>query len=563
VRKVLAGLGLAALFLLGWATPASAHAVLESTDPSAGAVLDRAPERVVLRFSERVEVAIGAVRVFDGTGERLDTGKVARGEGGTAVSVSLPELDNGAYVVTYRVVSADSHPIHGALTFRVGPAGGPDDQALVQRLLAADGGSTVVGAAYAVTRFATFASLLLLVGAVVFLVGLWPDGAATRRLRRTVWGAWAGALISTLLAIGMQGIYAAGLGLADLVRPSVISAVLDTRYGRVSLARAVLLVLGAGVLTLLLRQPRRREVVGAAALLGGGLLVTPGLAGHAGAAHPLALVVGADALHLAAGATWLGGAAVLALCILRSDEETIEQVVPRYARVAFVAVVTIAATGTFEGWRQTESLDAVTSTTYGRLLMGKVALFLTIVGIAAFSRQWVRRRYWRPAPALSPGPGAVASATAADEGRPSPHRLRALVTAEVVIATGVLALTSLLVNAVPARTAVAKPFSAELVAGKVLVEVTIDPAKAGPADVHVYTFDRASGAVADVPELTAELRLPDRGIGPLPLPLQPAGAGHFSAYGVDLPIRGTWRLDVSVRTSDVDVITTSTTVTVR
>jgi copper transport protein len=157
----------------------------------------------------------------------------------------------------------------------------------------------------------------------------------------------------------------------------------------------------------------------------------------------------------------------------------------------------------------------------------------------------------------------VASATAADEGQPSPHRLRALVTAEVAIATGVLVLTSLLVNAVPARTAVARPFSAELVAGKVLVEVTIDPAEAGPADVHVYTFDRASGAVAAVPELTAELRLPGRGIGPLPLPLQPAGAGHFSAYGFDLPIRGTWRLDVSVRTSDVDVVTTSTTVTVR
>jgi copper transport protein len=563
LRKALAAFGVGAVVLVATAAPAGAHAVLESTEPAAGAVLSRAPERVVLRFSERVEVAIGAVRAYDGQGERLRTGKVEREASGTAVSVSLPDLDNGAYVVTWRVVSADSHPIRGALTFRVGAGGVGDDQALVRRLLAAEGGSTAVGAAYAVMRFATFASLLLLIGGTVFLVVLWPEGASTRRLRRTLWGAWIGALASTLLAIGLQGVYAAALGLRDVVRPSVISAVLDTRYGRVSLARAVLLVLSAAVLVLLLRRPRQREAVAVAVLLGVGLLVTPGLAGHAGAAHPLALVVGADALHLAAGATWMGGAAMLALCVLGADEATVERVVPRYARVAFVAVVTIAATGTFVGWRQTESLDALTSTTYGRLLLMKVALFFTVVAVAAFSRQWVRRRYWAATPALSVGPGAAVATDVADGPRPPARRLRKLVTAEVVIATGVLVVTSLLVNAVPGRTAVARPFSADLDADTVLVELTVDPAKAGPVDVHFYTFDKDTGAVADIPDLTAELRLPDRGIGPLPVPLQPAGPGHWSAYGFDLPIRGIWRLDVAVRTSDLDVVRRSVTFTVK
>jgi copper transport protein len=540
--------------LVAGAGPAAAHASLESTEPAASAVLSEPPERVSLRFTEAVEVAIGGVRVYEGAGERLDDGRVTRTDGGRTVTVDVPDLERGAYVVTYRVVSVDSHPIRGAFTFRVGAAA-TEDQALVRRLLAAEGGSTAVGAAYAGVRALVFASLLLLVGGAVFLVVLWPAGAALARVRRVLWGAWTAAVVSTVLAIGLQGAYGAGLGLGDTVRWSVISAVLETRYGRVSLARLGLLVVGAVVLRALLRRPTARPVVAAAAVMGVAVLATPGLAGHAGAARLMALVAGADTLHLLAAATWLGGAVMLAACVLPADPATVDRVVPRYARLALMAVAVLAVTGTFVGWRQSESIDAVTSTTYGRLLLLKVALFLVIVGLASLSRTWVRRRYW--APARSPGPGAVAVAA------PDVGRLRRLVAGELTVAVGVLVLTSLLVNAVPARTAVEKPFSAELAVGAVLVEVTVDPAKVGPADVHVYTFDRDTGAVRGVEGLTAELRQPARGIGPLAVPLREAGPGHWSAYGFDLPVRGEWRLDVVARTSDVDQERASATFTVR
>ena len=123
-------------------------------------------------------------------------------------------------------------------------------------------------------------------------------------------------------------------------------------------------------------------------------------------------------------------------------------------------------------------------------------------------------------------------------------------------------MTSLLVNAQPGRTALAQPFSAELNAKSVLIDVTVDPAKAGVTDIHTYTLS-PEGAVKDVKDLTAEIELPGKGIGPITVPLRRAGPGHFSAYGFDLPIAGHWQLTVKALVSDIDEVQASTTIPVR
>ena len=103
------------------ASPAAAHAVLESADPPDGARLDAPPAQVSLTFSEAISADLGGLRVFDTSGERVDTG--AATVSGSSVSVGLrADLGDGAYISTYRVLSADGHPVRGALTFTVGDA---------------------------------------------------------------------------------------------------------------------------------------------------------------------------------------------------------------------------------------------------------------------------------------------------------------------------------------------------------------------------------------------------------------------------------------------------------
>ena len=563
---VAAVLGVGAV-LLG-AAPASAHATLESTEPVSSTAVATPPERVVLHFSETVQIPLGSIRVFASpSGKQVETGPAGRADGqSNAVAVKLPKLDKGGYIVTWRVTSADSHPVHGAFTFTVGSAkGSAADAALAEKLLASGGGDTTVGAIYAVIRFAAFASLVLLVGGFAFVALIWPAAMALARPRRILWAAWATALVTTLIGIPVQAVYAAGLPLSKVLSSTVRSGMLDDRFGQVWAARVVLLGLMAAVLAFVFRRISGKErqlppgLVMAGGLLSVGLLLTPGLAGHAATQDLVPLAILSDVVHLVAVSVWLGGLALLTAAVLpRREAGELAVVVPRFSRAAFAAVLTILITGVFQGWREVRSTAALTETTYGRLLIIKVVLFVLLVGLGGLSRRFVQTRYRMPAAQLSFGPGAAT----ADPDAETVGRLRRTIGAETVIAVVVLAVTSLLVNAQPARSALAKPFSTEMRSDTVLVDVTVDPAKAGPAAFHIYTLS-PQGAQQEVQDLTATLTLPSQDVGPLSIPVQRAGPAHFSAYNFTIPLRGDWKLEVKALLTDIDEATVSTTIPVK
>ena len=179
-RRAAAAALLALGLLVALAAPASAHATLESSDPAPDAVLDEAPAQVVLRFSESVRAGDDALRVFNADGDRVDEGDLSRPQGNDTLALALPDVGDGSYVATWRVVSADSHPISGAFTFRVGQGSAAVDDSVVNQLLSDEGGSSTVGGLYAVIRFLAFAALVVLIGGTAFIAVAWPEGARLR-----------------------------------------------------------------------------------------------------------------------------------------------------------------------------------------------------------------------------------------------------------------------------------------------------------------------------------------------------------------------------------------------
>jgi copper transport protein len=572
----------------GWAVPAFAHAQLQSTEPASGSVLATSPGVVVLHFGEDVEVQFGAVRVFDANSRRVDTGNAYHPHGdGHAVAVNVPtNLGPGGYVVTWRVISADSHPVHGAFTFLIGSGGSEASasaaRAQAARLLATSTGSRLVGVTFGVVRFLAFAALFILVGGAAFVVGAWPEGREDRKAKRLVGAGLIGALVTSALAIALQGPYGGGLPLAKMVSPAVVTDVLHTRFGEVYVGRlAILLVAGLPLLRRLFQPaPLTTSWRWAAAATGAALLLTPGLAGHATTGSLVVLAVPFDLVHMAAAAVWFGGLAVLATTVLapRTDRQVpspFVTVLPRYSQWALGAVLAIAISGGVAAWRQIGSFTAVTTTPFGRLVLTKTILFALVVAVAARSRRIVHGRLAVPfrrspasaspgpvTPATSPGPGAMAAAppTTAGPARAVRRRsrtqrqadLRRAVLIEVLLLTAVIAVAAVLVNAQPARQAANQPFSAEVHAGpNVLVDVVVDPAKSGPVAVHLYTLS-PDGAQLDVPEVTASMSLPSAGIGNLKIPLQRGGVGHFLVAGFQVPLRGTWTLTITVRTTEFD-----------
>ena len=548
--------------LLATAAPAFAHADLSGSDPAPGAVLTESPANISLEFTERISVGNGAIRVFDTDENRVDLGGVEVSN--RVATLPLPTLDDGAYVVTWRVASDDGHPVSGAFTFQVGAGARPSAtsrtvQGLATRLLADQGGDTVVGVAYGATRWLAFVGLALLIGGAAFAL-LWPGARRSIATRRVVRAGWWSTAAATIVGLVVYGPYVNGLGLDQVFSSSLLGDTVSERIGEVWLARLGLLVLAVPVLYLLgarersapdgkdtgeADEERARPLpvwwLPAAALLAILLASTPGLSGHAISGRWVNAAVVADTLHVLAMALWLGGIAALAATALRapSTSET-TAALSRFSRLALVCIGVVAATGTFQGIRQVGSLDALRSSEYGRILVVKLVLVAGVIVLAAFSREIVLRRSARgdETPAVG-GVGGVDEADQKERGD-----LRRSIVFEVGLGFAVLAATALLVNSPPAYTAAATPdgeAAVTLNANKVSVDVTVTPATSGRNDVHVDLFT-PDGVPLDAQELTVTFANPDRGVKPIDVPLRKLGPGHYLSPGFDLPSSGEWKV---------------------
>ena len=375
---LLAGVVLA----LAPAAPAAAHASLLETDPAEGQVLAESPGEARLTFDETVSVSADGVQVFDAQGESVTSEAATRDE---VLTVDLPdELAEGTYVVSWRVVSADGHPVAGALTFSVGKPSAvvkkpPTNQE------AADG--TVRGILSAVQGVG-YLGLFVAAGLVLFVAWLLPGAARLEALRRRLLGvarAAAGvAALAAVMQVPLSGAYQQGLGLDGVAEGAGWSAA----TGR-ELVAVLLLVGGLLVAVTSLRSgppvAGRRTAASAGVALA---LIAPAAVGHSRAYPPQWLAVGTDVLHVAAGAVWLGGLVGLALSlpVLAGRARAAAETLSRFSSVAAGVLVALVGSGSVLAWRIVGSWDDLFGTAYGRLLIVKVMVAALAVGIAGFNR---------------------------------------------------------------------------------------------------------------------------------------------------------------------------------
>ncbi len=592
-----------AVVLGAGASPAFAHAALISVEPQPESVLDTAPKHLDLLFSDPIELSLAKIAVYDGSGEQVRTGRPHHvGGQRESVRASLPKLDDGSYIVTWRVVSIDSHPVQASFTFQVGPrATVSDPRGLAERLLANQKGGVVVGTAYATARWVLFSGLALLIGGALFLVAIVPGARAARASRRLVWGGWWASVVATVLGIGLEGAYGAARSVFATFDPGLFGDVLGTRYGTLALARLGLLAVAWPLLRVLLRADRSEHApsrvwCAAAAVVAIGLALTPGLGGHATSGRVTGVAVPADALHVLSMAAWLGGLVLLAAVVLREPEAPdLDEGLRRFSNLALACVALLVATGAFQTWRQVGSIEALRDTDYGRVLLVKLGVVAALVVAAAFSREIVGRRLSREAVeddategdategdategdatdapnrrevvrvgALPDGPGAMRLRTEVDVPRGDVGRLRRTVAIEVVLAAAVLVASSILVNQPPARaTSQTGPITFTMTARAIEVDVIVSPGVRGSNDVHVTVLNR-NGTLANVTDMQVQLANPERDIAPITVALRRLGPGHYLIPGFDIPFGGEWQLVAKVSTGPTDLVTLAQTFTVR
>lgn len=521
--------------IVAGAAPAAAHASLVSTDPVEGAVLAESPGEVTFTFNEPVALPADGVQVFDAEGEPVESSASSED---LVVTVDVPdELPDGSYVVVWRVVSADGHPVAGALTFSVGK---PSLRVVSPDLPGKSGAA--VTTAISVAHAATYLGLLLAVGLSIFAVLLVPSSVQAERPRqrmRTLTALAAiVALAAAMVVLPLTVINQRGLGLADVMS-------LDVWTGASGTAVAVVILLAAGLVLVRAAQrdglgvKRQRVAVGIGTLLA---VVAPALTGHSRAFDPQAPVIALDVMHVLAGSIWFGGLVGLAITLPAIAGRGTQgvQTLARFSTVAAGVLAALVLTGSLVAWRIVLSWDNLFGTTYGWLLIIKVAIVAVAAAIAGWNRYVLLPR------------------TRADsdhhERQSAARRMTRTIIAEASVLVVVLALTGFLVNQSPRAQAVVVAegrtgVQTTVLGDDVKVFATMTPAKIGQNTIRVQLQDLTGEPFEPARLPVISLRSDRLDLGQLQI--TSVAAGTYRA-DVVIPTTGSWQVQVSLRLSKFD-----------
>jgi putative copper export protein/methionine-rich copper-binding protein CopC len=625
VRIALSAALLTLVALAVWTSPASAHAVVVSSNPEADSHVATPPKDVSVVFNEPVSISLGGLTVLDSSGRRVDTGRTTQPQPETIKTRLANGLGDGTYVANYAITSADGHAIRGSIIFGVGKGALGDVSGLSQRT------DPWLDLGNKSGQFLTYLGVLAAAGLAFFCAFIARDDGNRRRLVRACRWFVALAVIGVVLTVATQAALESGNGLGSIFDGSVLRTIGGQGLGWQTALQAVGLVLCLCSLT------ARRTVVSQVLALYGGLIATGAFVafGHALQSSNRWLTVPADVVHVAVASVWLGGLIGLIVVLrqqsialrtaearrsaeatstgtiapvdradvdvarhagdearaaigasapaggttmlLASDDagptdtlspamsasgngggtgepadglghddldETLS-VVGRFSAAAAISIVLLTVAGLVLGVVQVGSLTRLFTTSYGQLLLAKLAIVAVILAMAAFNR-------YRLLPALGVG---SRSTTPVASDRRRWRSLRRAITFETLGIVAVLGVTAVLTNTATSASLPPKPtpFTARQAWDSGSIRLHVTPNAAGANSFSVQ-FEDAKGAPVDPVEgVSLYLTLPAQGVGPLNKNLDKVGPGHYTLDRIpDLSIPGKWKITLQVRVRDFD-----------
>jgi copper transport protein len=493
---------------VAWTGGASGHAGLAASIPADGAALPTPPSSIELRFTEPVTPL--SVRLLTGSAAPV---ALTPPQGASEVmTLALPaSLREGLYVVSFRVISMDSHPVGGSIVFAVGDRPPP-------RAAGGSNGSEL-SPWTAVFRGVRDLALLIAAGGALFALGI----ARFPSERRVLGTAGVIAMLAALAAIGQQGADMTGGGFWAL---DAWRSGLFTSLGLSSCVAA------GGALAIVIAA-RFSGGPARAALLATGILAAVAslpLTGHAVTAHPGPAAVAALAAHGLAAAFWIGSlAALLAIVSERSSSDAAAvAVLRRFSHWGALAVAALVLAGITFVLLQVDSVAALFGSRYGWLVVCKVVLLLALVLLAVLNRfRWL--------PLLERGIRAAGG------------RLRWSIGAEVALVVCVIGVTAVLVHTPPPRpTGAGHGYTQKLAYKGDFAEVSVRPAHAG-ANAIVIRFQDREGLPFDPEEVLVQVGNEAAGVEPAARPIRRVGPGHYRRDGSELAFPGVWTIEVQAR----------------
>jgi copper transport protein len=512
------GILLALLIVLAHCTDALAHASLIKAEPADGAVLPAPPAALTLTFNEPVSPLV--FRLLDPGGNALTLSGVTADSATVTIGPNEP-LQRGTHVLSWRVISADGHPVGGALMFSIGAPSGPPAAAANQP------SDQSVRAALWVAKVILYLGLFVGAGGAFFRA--WLADLETQTARSAIAAALAAGLVAAATSIGLQGLDALDLRLPALAQRLVWETGISTAYGSTAVTAAVAIVLGLSA-----SAARSQRIARGFALLGLVLVGTAlSLSGHASTAAPALISRPAVFLHGVCVAFWIGALLPL-LASLRAAGGGRE--LERFSRAIPLPLLVLAASGLWLAFVQLGRVDALWTTSYGQVLACKLGAVCILLGLAAGNRYWLVPRFQ--------GKGAASA------------RLLAMsIAAELLVAVVILGLVALWRFTPPPRAlALAAPISIHLHGEKAMAQIEIERADGRAGHASIMVLDGAFQPFA-VKEVTLVLASPAAGIERIRRAAAHTQENIWSIDDLRIPLAGRWNVSVEILVNDFEKVT--------
>jgi copper transport protein len=494
-----------------------AHASLVRAEPADGALVQEPPAALRLTFNEPVTPLVMRLIAPDGTTTTL----TATAEN-TTVTVKPGPLKRGTHVLSWRVTSADGHPVGGSLVFSVGeatampvagtlPAGDP----LVRSLLWA-------------AKVLIYIALLIGVGGA--FARMWLIAGGPPWLDRALVALIVVGLFVTPLSAGLQGLDALDLKLPALAQKLTWETGLETSYGLTAIA--AMFALFGGLFAFEAAWRGNAGIARGLSLVG---VIVIGLAlalsGHASNAAPQWLTRPSVFVHVVCVTFWVGALLPLMAAVKAGEVGGLA----RFSRLIPYPLAALVVSGGILAVVQLDRIDALWTTSYGIVLSCKLAALAALLALAAANRHVFTPRYQQ-------GEAAAAGS------------LMRTMAVELCIVALILALVATWRFTPPPRAlAASEPVEVHLHGQRAMAQVSMMPVRARDPRVNIEVLDHDFNALK-VKEVTVTLANPAAGIEPVRRAATPVGEGHWRVEGLRIPVAGQWIVRVDLLIDDFEKI---------
>lgn len=541
-----------ALALAAGALPslATAHAVLMDSSPKSREQLDVAPKEVSVTFNE----SVGPVffRILDQSGREVGAPGEIRLEGPKMIMPLGESLPNGTYVMTFRVISADTHPVGATIVFSVGE---PIAEAGALSAAQAQTQSPWT-AVVAVNRWTLYVAMLIAAGSALFLILFsLPPSVVTATVTLARAATVAGAL-AYVVAIGVGG---AEMRLADA--GALFEATTWSRgLGSTLLPSALLGVPAMLLLWWALGRSRQSPAAGALTVGAAAAIASFLVTGHAATASPVWLMATMVGVHLLATAFWMGALFPLqrAAGVLGAVEAG--ALMNRFSRFGVLAVAATLLSGVVISWVQLETPANLLGNDYGESLIRKLVIVAIVLGIALHNK-------FRLTPALERGES------------DAPARIRRSIRIEYALYVLVVGAAMSLTLPTPPRATAAQAAAGGDVGAMAMatggfkatvtsadgysVEIELSPGRTGENMLMATVRDATGTVLTEMAALEVVIALESAGISDVRIKGENVGNGLWHAMIQEMLIPGEWTLGIEAYVTDFDKVSFTTPVTIR